>query len=508
MSSLLPLTCVLAALSVVQAAPATQQQVTFDSSNSANIVNLFNPLHHLSAIAPYWQAVHEPTPLPPTCTVKSAALLIRHSAILANDDEWYQTMKPFEDKLKNLSKSAFPTTGPWAFLKDWESPITEKKLEVLSARGKRDAKQYGKTVRKQYDNLFPNNHPSDSDLKKKKHKKDKKKGDGKKPKNSYKVWTASSSRDIESSKSFILGAFPRHQSGPDGKGDGDEVELVEIPNKAKDWDRSLTPHKACAAFEKESSLEPAGVWLATYAPRVRERLSTLIPNVPLVDEDILGMQMLCGYESIGRGSSPFCEVFTDQEWLDVEYYFDVRFHYMMGYGNKISPYLGIPWVTTAAHLLAGEEAHDPLPEDQLTKGKSKLPGPEMPPNGTHSQFLFPFFTHRESPAFVATALSLFTPPFGDVSSPLADPPLTHRDDNRAWRTSRLVPFLGNIALERLTCADGDVVRAVVNGRMEKMAGCDAWIGGTCGWTEWQDWVEKRTDQWKGWEEVCEKKKDL
>lgn len=48
-------------------------------------------------------------------------------------------MKPFEDKLKNLSSSAFPTKGPWAFLKDWESPLTEKKLEKLSDRGKRDA---------------------------------------------------------------------------------------------------------------------------------------------------------------------------------------------------------------------------------------------------------------------------------------------------------------------------------------------------------------------------------
>lgn len=58
----------------------------------------------------------------------------------------------------------------------------------------------------------------------------------------------------------------------------------------------------------------------------------------------------------------------------------VRFHYMMGYGNLLSPYLGMPWVKTAAHLLAGKDTggdhhgheasinggnrppgHDPLP---------------------------------------------------------------------------------------------------------------------------------------------------
>jgi hypothetical protein len=34
---------------------------------------------------------------------------------------------------------------------------------------------------------------------------------------------------------------------------------------------------------------------------------------------------LCGYESIARDvKAEFCSLFTDDEWLDVEYYFDVR----------------------------------------------------------------------------------------------------------------------------------------------------------------------------------------
>ena len=182
---------------------------------------------------------------------------------------------------------------------------------------------------------------------------------------------------------------------------------------------------------------------------------------------------------------------------------------MMGYGNPISPYLGIPWVRTAAHLLAGEEADQPSnpshpsspPAHPLKGPKQKpLPSPDAPPNATHSQLLFPFFTHRESPAFVATALSLFEAPFSSSS-----PNLTHRDDERTWRTSELVPFLGNIALERLECADGDVVRAVVNGRMERMKGCDAWIGGTCGWTQFEDFVGDRVEKWSGWEKVCANK---
>jgi hypothetical protein len=94
----------------------------------------------------------------------------------------------------------------------------------------------GKFIRNQYDPLFPPKKRTFSDLKKKKK--------GKKH-STYKVslviytnsladgscvqvWTASSQRDIDSAKSYILGSFPSHQAG-DGNGDGDVVQLVLHP---------------------------------------------------------------------------------------------------------------------------------------------------------------------------------------------------------------------------------------------------------------------------------------
>lgn len=56
------------------------------------------------------------------------------------------------------------------------------------------------------------------------------------------MWTASSTRDIDSAENYILGSFPKHQSGKDGHGDGDVVQLVKVPNKSREWERSLTPH--------------------------------------------------------------------------------------------------------------------------------------------------------------------------------------------------------------------------------------------------------------------------
>jgi acid phosphatase len=67
-------------------------------------------------------------------------VLIRHSSILGNDDEFEQTMGPFIEKVKGMDKGDLPEDGDWAWLRDWECPIVEENLEVLSGRGKSDAK--------------------------------------------------------------------------------------------------------------------------------------------------------------------------------------------------------------------------------------------------------------------------------------------------------------------------------------------------------------------------------
>ncbi|WWC91642.1 uncharacterized protein L201_006588 [Kwoniella dendrophila CBS 6074] len=468
-----------------------------------NTPRKINPLKHLSAISPFYIPTEKPTPLPKGCELDRVSLLIRHSSIMGNDDEFEETMKPFIEKIANIDRSKLPQKGKWKFLNDWQCPISDDTLEVVSPQGKKDAKFLGKYIRDQYSPLFPS----------------KKKTSVKKDKNKtpYKVWTASSTRDIDTAKSYIKGGFPSHQSGDDGEGDGEVVQLVKVPNKAKDWDRSLTPHKACDTFDKKPSLEPANKWLSVYAPKVIERLRGEIPELAeeLNDQDILAMQMLCGYESIAVGHSEFCHLFTDEEWLDVEYYFDVRFHYMMGYGSPLSPYLGMPWAKTAKHLLAGKDTkgdgeHTPNQDDGTLgtyKKGGKLPEPKLPPNATHTQLLHPSFTHRESPAFVAVFLNLFNS--SEHAHPSSEtPPLDHRVDDRAWRTSHLVSFLGHVALERFhqnhKHKQQDYVRAVVNGRAEKMSGCEDGLDGSCKWETFDKWIDERAQRWGDWESVCEK----
>lgn len=94
----------------------------------------------LSAISPFFIPAEQPTPLPPSHSLERVSILIRHSAILGNDDEYEDTMGPFIKKINSTDPAKLPHNGPWAFLRNYESPIVEETLEKISDRGKNDAK--------------------------------------------------------------------------------------------------------------------------------------------------------------------------------------------------------------------------------------------------------------------------------------------------------------------------------------------------------------------------------
>ncbi len=52
-----------------------------------------------------------------------------------------------------------------------------------------------------------------------------------------------------------------------------------------------------------------------------DRLNGLIPGIGFNSDDIHGAFYACGYDlaAHGPGRSPWCGVFSEQEWLDYEF---------------------------------------------------------------------------------------------------------------------------------------------------------------------------------------------
>lgn len=79
------------------------------------------------------------------------------------------------------------------------------------------------------------------------------------------------------------------------------------------------------------------------------------------------------------------------------------------------------------------------------------------------------------------------------------------ESSRSWWTSRIMPFLGHVGLERLHCADSpDSVRLIVNESPVSIPGCQDGKGGTCPLKDFEDLIESRKKIYHDFETGCRK----
>lgn len=194
-------------------------------------------------------------------------------------------------------------------------------------------------------------------------------------------------------------------------------------------------------------------------------------------------QQLCGYETVIRGSSEFCslDLFYQNDFLSFEYMNDIMYHYNTGYGNEISGVLGFPWLNASVSSLLGNKS---------------------------DQDLYVSFTHRELPPTVIVALGLFnnSDP-GGASDINASMPLDKPNHHRAWKSSEILPFLTNIAIERMSCDSygysvGEYVRVLVNQSPQPLACADG-PGESCSMDAFKSFVDSRGEMFGGFTAKCD-----
>jgi acid phosphatase len=202
------------------------------------------------------------------------------------------------------------------------------------------------------------------------------------------------------------------------------------------------------------------------------------------------MSLLCGYETVIRGSSPFCDtqVLTPNEWLGFEYANDLQYHYNTGYGNPVSGAIGFPWVNATF--------------------KSLMTDQDTTSNATDQQDIYVSFTHRELPPTVLVALGLFNnSAFSGanfVNSTMPGDTINHR---RAWISSNILQFLTNIAIEKMTCDSlgfdkGTYYRVLVNSSPQPLDGCSGGPGESCLQDKVGPWLDGRATVVGDYGELC------
>lgn len=412
----------------------------------------FDPLHHLTGIAPYFEPSDPPVSpdAPQGCTAQRAAYLVRHAAIYANDFDFEEYIEPFLEKLGNKTSINWVSAPGLSFLADWEAPVSEAETSLLTRVGRLEATQLGVDLDFRYPNL-------------------------KKPKQ---VWTSSAERTFKSAQSLVRGL----------EAEDNDIKVVTVYESKESGADSLTPYKSCPAYSSSAGSDQSEVYQKRFATPIADRLNAVASDFNFTTNDVFGMMQLCGYETVIRGRSPFCDLdlFTSDDWLGWEYSEDVRYHYNAGYGLPVAGYVGAPWVNATASLLM-DSASD---ED-----------------------LYVSFTHRELPPMVVVTLGLFNNSefsagsAGNINDTM---PLDKINYRRAWKTSNIIPFLSNVAIERFNCSGdkfygypkGEYYRVLVNSSPQGLTGCNDGPGSMCSRDAFAGYIKERVEMFDGFSEKC------
>jgi len=407
----------------------------------------FNIYHHLSGISPYFDSNNdELNPnIPSTCEIEKSAYLIRHGSVYVDDYDYYHFIKPFLKRLNKSLNMIKYKSSKLSFLSKWISPISNEKEEIekLTKSGILESYELGIQLSYRYSNIL-----------------------SKENKSSFHIWASSSQRTKQTAFGIFSGLFTGKKSNH---------QIISISEDKDRGANSLTPTKTCQKFNSSKGSKEANIWLKYYTKPILKRFNSIIQNFQFLPNDILAMQQLCGYETVIRGQSPFCRLFSSEEWISFEYYFDIKYHYELGYGNNLSPYLGIHWVKSMTDILS----------------KSNY----------SNQNLYISVVHREMLPVVLVSLGLYN------QSEYLQFTLNQINNDRIWKLSNIIPFLGRIQLERFTCSsidyNGSFIRIIVNSKPKTIPGCSQGPGDSCPLQHFIDYVDQRYHKYKNFSNVCQ-----
>jgi hypothetical protein len=406
----------------------------------------FNIYHHLSGISPYFDSYNnELNPnLPSKCEIDKVVYLIRHGSVYVDDYDYYDIIKPFLNRLNKSLKLMKIKSSKLLFLFKWESPFTNEKeqIEKLTQTGILESYELGVQLSYRYSKML-----------------------SKQNKSSFQIWTSSSQRTKQTAFQIYSGLLQTNQSND---------QIISISEDKTRGINTLTPTKTCPKFSSSKGSKEANIWLNFYTKPIIKRFNSIIRNFQFVPNDILAMQQLCGYETVIRGESPFCHLFNSEEWISFEYYFDIKYHYELGYGNHLSPYLGIHWIKSIT--------------DILTKSKSS------------NQNLYLNVAHREMIPIVLVSLGLFNQSKYSF-------PLNEINDDRVWKSSQFIPFLGRIQFERFVCSsidfNGSFIRILINSKPKPIPGCSQGPGDSCPLKYFLNYINQRYQKYKNFSNICQ-----
>ncbi|EXJ66940.1 uncharacterized protein A1O5_10135 [Cladophialophora psammophila CBS 110553] len=279
-----------------------------DSSSKVDITRYWGNLSPWYSLSSADYGLPNASPLIPAgCSISQVHLLYRHGARYPTSGAAPAT---FAAKLANATKGAgFQVSGELAFLSDWTYKLG---AELLTPFGRSQNFLLGVAYRQLYGELL-NNFTAQGAL--------------------PVFRTESQDRMVKTAENFAAGFF----GVPEYLNQVNIEILVENPGV----NNSGAPYEVC----NNSNIASRGSIGTTVANKFANnafnstlaRLNSQISgNLTFTPTDAIAMLQLCSYETDALGYSAFCGLFTQQDFQNYEYYYDLSFYYNNGPGSPVA----------------------------------------------------------------------------------------------------------------------------------------------------------------------------
>lgn len=242
--------------------------------------------------------------------------------------------------------------------------------------------------------------------------------------------TTTQYRMMESAEYFLVGFF-----GPRW---ADKVDLLAMI-EGDGFNSSLAGNKGCPNALKGRGIgyNATTKWKELHMKDATARLRNQCGSYNWTVNDSVFAQTMCSYETVALGFSPFCLLFTKEEWLGFEYSVAVQFAANAGFASPAGRAMGLGYVVEFLSRVEGRALNASTAPTQINMTLGTDPT-TFPLN----QSLYLDFGHDTSIISVLTAFGLKQ--FGQPLPTTGPPP------DLQYSSSQVIPFASRLAIEIIT----------------------------------------------------------
>lgn len=390
--------------------------------------------------SPYFRVPSDiPLGVPDQCQVTFVQALSRHGA----RDPTASKSHLYKETIENLQAHATSYSREYAFIKDFKYALGSDQLSVF---GQNQMVNSGLQFYHRYQDLARQGTPF--------------------------IRAASKARVVQSAQNWTQG-FHNGRLADIPSADDDYPYSIVVINEGAGQNNTLD-HGLCTAFEDLYLGEgPQQQWENIFVPSITGRLNQNLPGANLTDLDTISIMDLCPFITVANPTgqiSPFCALFTEEEWSSYNYFQSLGKYYGYGWGNPLGATQGVGFTNELIARLTATPVNDHTSTNHTLDDSRDT----FPVGG--KTVLYADFTHDNDLTGIFSAMGLY-----NETRPLSNDTFQDINETKGYSAAWTVPFASRAYFEKMICAgqEEEYVRVVVNDRVLPLTTCGGDELGRC-----------------------------